>query len=170
MNLFINTTYSEIEIFCFKDNHQKLYFKTSKNNHTIVLYEVFNQMLQSEKIEAKDIEKIYIVSGPGSYTGTRVGVVFAKTLAYELNLDIYPVGLLDIIYLTTNEKPCADARGNKYFCYDGNDYIILTKEEALENGYNLEQKINYDNLIKELSNFTKGDVKKIKIQYMKEAI
>ncbi len=170
MNIFINTAYSNIEIFVFKDNYNKLYTKYSQNNHTIVLYELFDEMLQKEKINIQNINAIYIVSGPGSYTGTRVGVIFAKTLAMELGILIYPVGLLHITFLTTKQKTGLDARGNKYFCYDGKDYFILSKEEALNNEYSLDQSINYENIVEKLQNFKSKNVKEITINYIKDAI
>ncbi|MFV0288862.1 MAG: tRNA (adenosine(37)-N6)-threonylcarbamoyltransferase complex dimerization subunit type 1 TsaB [Mycoplasmatales bacterium] len=170
MNLFINTTTAKVEIFYFTKDYQKLYTKLSQNNHTLILYQLFEELLQAEDITMQQLQKIYIINGPGSYTGTRVGVVFAKTIAHQLQLPIYPLGLLDTLYLTNNKKACVDARGGKYFCYDGQEYQLLLKEEALKQNYELEQNINYDILLSILKYLIPCEVKKVKINYMKEAI
>src|SRR5574337_469088 len=45
----------------------------------------------------KDIDLIAVDVGPGSYTGLRVGVTCAKTMAYALNKPVIDVPIFDII-------------------------------------------------------------------------
>ncbi|MDO8141498.1 MAG: tRNA (adenosine(37)-N6)-threonylcarbamoyltransferase complex dimerization subunit type 1 TsaB [Candidatus Brocadiales bacterium] len=45
----------------------------------------------------RDIDLIAVNVGPGSYTGLRVGVTCAKTLAYALNKPVVDVPIFDII-------------------------------------------------------------------------
>ncbi len=164
VNLFINTSYSKIEMFLFDSNFKKLYVKNSKNNHTIKLYELFLEVVK----EGYLFDKIYIVNGPGSYTGTRVGVIFAKTLAYEKNIDIYPVNLLELIYKSTGSNVALDARGGSYFCYDGKEFSLKKEEDIKE--YKKDLEIDYNNIIEFLSSKKKEEVKKIKINYLKEVL
>lgn len=168
MNLFIDTAYSLIT-FAVIDNEKTIdtYQINSKNNHTIEVYKVYNQFLG--KYDINNIETIYIINGPGSYTGTRIGVVFAKTIAMIHNLKIAPVDLLEITYLTTGQKPALDARGNKYFCYNGVEKQLICKEDA-EKEYEIDLKIDYNKLGKYLKNFSVIDYKEIKINYLKPAI
>ncbi|MCF6155863.1 MAG: tRNA (adenosine(37)-N6)-threonylcarbamoyltransferase complex dimerization subunit type 1 TsaB [Candidatus Brocadia sp.] len=51
----------------------------------------------------KDIDLITVDVGPGSYTGLRVGVACAKTLAYALNKPVIDVPLFDIIAENYNQ-------------------------------------------------------------------
>jgi tRNA threonylcarbamoyladenosine biosynthesis protein TsaB len=44
-----------------------------------------------------DLEAIYVVDGPGSYTGLRIGISFVKTLAMVLNIPVYSVGALSVL-------------------------------------------------------------------------
>jgi tRNA threonylcarbamoyladenosine biosynthesis protein TsaB len=47
--------------------------------------------------ETSDIRLIAVTIGPGSFTGLRVGVTTAKTLAYALSAELIGVGTLDVI-------------------------------------------------------------------------
>lgn len=63
-----------------------------------------------------DIDGIVVAKGPGSYTGVRIGVTTAKTLAYALNTKLYGVSSLAALAATVkNDKqkllvPIIDAR------------------------------------------------------------
>ena len=52
-----------------------------------------------------DIDGIVVAKGPGSYTGVRIGVTTAKTLAYALNTKLYGVSSLAALAATVkNDK------------------------------------------------------------------
>ena len=75
--------------------------------------------LSSLQLKLTDIDKIFVVNGPGSFTGIRVGVTVAKTIAWALKKDIVPLSSLELISTTpTNKKflvPMIDARRNNVF-------------------------------------------------------
>jgi tRNA threonylcarbamoyladenosine biosynthesis protein TsaB len=60
-----------------------------------IMLRVLETLKQAGK-ELRDVEQIAVGTGPGSYTGIRVGVTTAKTLAWALGAKLYGV-------------PCADA-------------------------------------------------------------
>ena len=45
-------------------------------------------MFEENKISSKDIDKIIVVNGPGSFTGIRIGITIAKVYAWSLNVPI----------------------------------------------------------------------------------
>jgi len=49
------------------------------------------------KFERKNLTHIVVVNGPGSFTGTRIGVVDAKILAFALNIPLVAVNSLELI-------------------------------------------------------------------------
>ncbi|GJQ24809.1 tRNA (adenosine(37)-N6)-threonylcarbamoyltransferase complex dimerization subunit type 1 TsaB [Candidatus Brocadia sapporoensis] len=59
-----------------------------------------------------DIDLIAVDVGPGSYTGLRVGVTCAKTLAYALQKPVIDVPIFDIIAENYQRNLCKTASGN----------------------------------------------------------
>lgn len=58
------------------------------NQLTKKLLPSIHAMLTSQRLIAKDLSYISIGVGPGSFTGTRVGVTIAKTLGFALQIPV----------------------------------------------------------------------------------
>lgn len=89
-----------------------------KKNHSISLMPTVDFLIKSVNLEPADLERIAVAQGPGSYTGLRVAVATAKTLAYALNIDL--VGISSLYALTDVEVeglivPLIDARRNNVY-------------------------------------------------------
>lgn len=63
-------------------------------NHTAMLTPMIEELLKSISIRPSDLGAISVSSGPGSYTGLRVGSSTAKAMAYSLNVPILAVPTL----------------------------------------------------------------------------
>jgi tRNA threonylcarbamoyladenosine biosynthesis protein TsaB len=79
-------------------------------------------VLKQEIISAKELAAISISSGPGSYTGLRIGVSVAKGLCYALKIPLIAIDSLQCIYEIAREKhsektisPMIDARRMEVF-------------------------------------------------------
>jgi tRNA threonylcarbamoyladenosine biosynthesis protein TsaB len=55
------------------------------------------KLLDQHKLQAGDLGLVAVASGPGSFTGLRVGVTAAKTLAYAAGAEILGVDTLEVI-------------------------------------------------------------------------
>lgn len=55
------------------------------------------QLWQNLGVRPSDVRLIAVSTGPGSFTGLRVGITTAKTLAYALRCDVIGVDTLDAI-------------------------------------------------------------------------
>ncbi|WLD93687.1 tRNA (adenosine(37)-N6)-threonylcarbamoyltransferase complex dimerization subunit type 1 TsaB [Alkalihalobacillus sp. AL-G] len=75
-----------------------------KKNHSVRLMPAIEELLKEVDIEPKELDRIIVAKGPGSYTGVRIGVTVAKTLAWSLNIPITGVSSLEVL-----------ARNGKYF-------------------------------------------------------
>ena len=56
--------------------------------HSTTLMPIISEMLQKSDTTPQDLDRIVVSAGPGSYTGLRIGVTAAKTLAFTLNKGI----------------------------------------------------------------------------------
>jgi tRNA threonylcarbamoyladenosine biosynthesis protein TsaB len=96
-----------------------------KGSHSERITEAFQQLLLTAKIKPQQISKIFCVSGPGSFTGIRVGVSFTKSLAFSLNIPIVPLSSLDLLSLNClqSEYPILsvlDAQKNTFYISEYN--------------------------------------------------
>ena len=65
---------------------------------------LIDKILKDNNINTKDLNKIAVCVGPGSFTGTRIGVTIAKVLAYSLNIEIVTLTSLDLVGLNLDEE------------------------------------------------------------------
>ncbi len=96
-----------------------------------------DKLFKKAKLNPKDINRIVVVNGPGSFTGIRIGITIAKTYAWALNLDIITVNALEAMSISCEEKvnhvPILDARRGYVFAaiYDKDSNIILKPQHIL---------------------------------------
>ncbi|HML99804.1 MAG TPA: tRNA (adenosine(37)-N6)-threonylcarbamoyltransferase complex dimerization subunit type 1 TsaB [Bacilli bacterium] len=73
-------------------------------------------LLKKHQLDRRDIEKIIVGIGPGSYTGVRIAVTIAKVIAVALKIDIYPVSSLAILAHYEQPTVCLlNARSNRSY-------------------------------------------------------
>ena len=95
------------------------------------------KLFERANLKPKEIEKIIVVNGPGSFTGIRIGITIAKTYAWALNLDIIPISALEAMSISceeeTNHVPVIDARRGYVFAsiYDKDSNVILKPKHIL---------------------------------------
>lgn len=97
------------------------------------------ELLVKNNISFDNIEKIIVVNGPGSFTGIRVGLTIAKTLAWAKNIPIIQISSLEAMALSNNIEnidyivPIIDARRNFVFStiYDNNNKQFILKEQYI---------------------------------------
>jgi tRNA threonylcarbamoyladenosine biosynthesis protein TsaB len=65
--------------------------------HSSELLGVIENLLKRHHLGPQDINRIYIPKGPGSFTGIRIAVTFAKMAAFALNAKIAAIDTLDAI-------------------------------------------------------------------------
>ena len=88
-------------------------------------------MFEKNQLTAKDIDKIIVVNGPGSFTGIRIGLTIAKVYAWSLNIPITTIYSLEAMSISSEEKkvhvPMINARRGYVFTaiYDENQKELL---------------------------------------------
>ena len=61
------------------------------------------ELLKESGISAEELSAVAVSMGPGSYTGLRIGVSFAKGLCYGLDIPLIGVGTLDSLCAVARE-------------------------------------------------------------------
>jgi tRNA threonylcarbamoyladenosine biosynthesis protein TsaB len=67
------------------------------NNHTAELAPAVQTLLERAHLTTQDISAIAVTTGPGSYTGVRIGVAMAKGMAAARNLPLVGISSLDVL-------------------------------------------------------------------------
>ena len=89
-----------------------------QKNHSITLMPAIDFLMASLDWTPKDLDRIVVAEGPGSYTGLRIAVATAKTLAHTLNIEL--VGMSSLLALVPYQQeglfvPLMDARRNNVY-------------------------------------------------------
>ena len=89
-----------------------------KKNHSITLMPAIDFLMGSLDWTPKDLDRIVVAQGPGSYTGLRIAVATAKTLAHILKIEL--VGVSSLLALVPEQVeglviPVMDARRNNVY-------------------------------------------------------
>ncbi|MEJ7174770.1 tRNA (adenosine(37)-N6)-threonylcarbamoyltransferase complex dimerization subunit type 1 TsaB [Staphylococcus caprae] len=138
--LLIDTSNQPLSVALMQDN-QVIAEKTTniKQNHSVQLMPEIQKLFEQSQIDKQDITDIVVAEGPGSYTGLRIGVTVAKTLAYALQTRLYGVSSLKALAATVKDDdrllvPIFDAR--REAVYTGVYRNVDEKlETVIEDGY-----------------------------------
>lgn len=76
----------------------------SRHRHGEQLLEVLDQLLASVGARVPELRGVIAGIGPGSFTGLRIGLATAKTIAYTLNVPIVGVSTTQALALAANEE------------------------------------------------------------------
>lgn len=157
ISLFIDTSISFPTISLIEDNEILFYFHDEiRSDMSSKILPIIDQGLKELNISLNSIGKIFVVIGPGSFTGVRIGVTIAKTIAWALKKDLIPISSLEYMATTESKKkfliPMIDARRGNVFAgiYDNDLNCIQT--DAL---INLEELLKEKNSDYELLSYDK---------------
>jgi tRNA threonylcarbamoyladenosine biosynthesis protein TsaB len=112
------------------------YITNLKKNHSVRAMPAIEQLLNDCDISPKQLDKIVVATGPGSYTGVRIGVSIAKTMAWSLKIPIVGVSSLEVLaangrFFAGYISPLFDARRGQVYTglYQYTDEGLVTIEK-----------------------------------------
>lgn len=139
ISLFLDTSSSYLTLAILKDGKElkSLYEYLDKDMSKETLNKI-KIMMDSLNLKPNDVSNIIVVTGPGSYTGLRVGVTIAKTYAWGLHKNLYSVSSLKTFATTISLEntyivPIIDARRGYFFAgiYD-EEYNEVLKDTYIK--------------------------------------
>lgn len=133
IDLFIDTSLSYIRIVLFRNNSiiDSINKYVDKDLSRLFVYEL-KKLFYKNSISFNDVNKIYVVTGPGSFTGIRVGLTFVKVFAWAYKIPVVEISELQLLastsFTTKYVVPIIDARRGYVYAgvYDHNLDIILS--------------------------------------------
>lgn len=105
--LAINTASSKTGIALFEviNSTVKILAKNTwaaKNNEAEKLMPGIDKLLRKKKKTYEDLNQIYVVKGPGSFTGLRVGVTVANTIAALVGAELIGISTFEFLHNQTD--------------------------------------------------------------------
>lgn len=73
----------------------------TRNRHNVELAPAIEKMLKQTQVDPNELTGIAVSQGPGSFTGLRIGMAFAKSMAFALQIPLIPVPTFDIVAYAT---------------------------------------------------------------------
>ena len=85
-------------------------------------------------IKKEDISDVIVAKGPGSYTGVRIAITIAKTIATALDAKLYAVSSLRVLKNDTKPSICLiNARSNRSYIGVYQDTKTLLEDQIMKN-------------------------------------
>lgn len=158
ISLFIDTSISNVTIALVRDMEVvSIIQEDISYEHSKYATSFVKKVIDDALVDANDIDKIYVVNGPGSFTGVRIGVTIAKTYGYLINKNIIAVSSLKGLAISSNVDDVImsviSANKSSYYVsiYDSNynnviDEECVSRDKLLEliNKYNVKNIVSND--------------------------
>lgn len=138
-SLLLDTHGNAVTLILYKDG--KVYSEKNvitNNRHSIATFPLIEEVFSENKLDVHDLNEILVVNGPGSFTGVRIAVTIAKTLAYTLNIPIKSIDSLTILALN--------------IVCDGEKYVSIPDKNGAFVGF-----FSIDNNVINMSYYNKTD-------------
>ncbi|NLE01930.1 MAG: tRNA (adenosine(37)-N6)-threonylcarbamoyltransferase complex dimerization subunit type 1 TsaB [Fibrobacter sp.] len=120
--LGIDTSSIDMGVSLFKDDTPVAsYSRFIKNSHAEHIHHAVDLLLRANNISPAEINNIAVTTGPGSFTGLRIGIAFAKGFAIgRETLRLLPVSSLEILAYAAHRSTrriisAIDARNDEVF-------------------------------------------------------
>lgn len=143
--LFIDT-HQKTTIAIIKDTNLLKSATSEELKQSTVIIPLIKKLLHQCKLNLENINKIIVINGPGSFTGVRLGVTIAKTIAFTLNIPVKKINTLELIAVMD------DFKNNYYGVADTKGmYLGEVIDKALKLSYKKSSEINDLNIVTDLN-------------------
>ena len=126
--LFLDSSSEKLKVSLLKDDNI-IYDKEliTNNDHSSYLVPYVDEAFKTNNIDFKDLDRIIVGIGPGSFTGTRISITVAKVYACSFDIETFGISSLEMmIYGNDNYDyyvPVIEDKKDKLY------YSIFDKEK-----------------------------------------
>ena len=106
LTIAFDTSTKNLSVALYKDCAllDVMNFKGEGYVHSEKLLPFIQQVLAKNKFKLSELEAILLGTGPGSYTGLRIGASAAKALSFSLDIPVYGMSSNEILYWSCLEE------------------------------------------------------------------
>lgn len=119
ISLFLDTSAHNMVVAVYRNYELLKVVEEVNDNHLSERFlPAIKETLKSLNIKVSDITELIVVNGPGSFTGIRIGVTIAKTMAWAQKLPIKVISELKVLSTVDSDlyvAPHIDARRDCVF-------------------------------------------------------
>lgn len=127
MILIINSSSNGIDLLL-----DDKYFHVDAEKQAIALPSAVDKLLQQNNAKMSDLTAIGVIVGPGSFTGIRMGIAYAKGLGIGLNIPVIPVNIFELYLYEAPEAFVAidSGRGDFFVASKQHEPCTMTIDEV----------------------------------------
>ena len=127
MILIINTAGNGVDLVL-----DDKYIHVDAEKQAIALPVAVTDFMNKNKVSMSDLDAIGVVVGPGSFTGIRMGIAYAKGLGIGLNIPVVPVSAFELYLHDTPDAFVAidSGRGDFFVASKIHTPCTMTIEEV----------------------------------------
>lgn len=129
----------------FNDQDYYSFTSSKKHSHSEKVFELIDDVLKASGVNLAELECIAVSSGPGSFTGLRIGLSAAKGIAYGSSIPVCPVPTFEALayqlqnylgedseFIIANKINLDELYYSRFFI-KGNNYIFADNLQVIKN-------------------------------------
>lgn len=117
ISLCMDSAYKQLVLGLYEDDAllAGISLEAFKKQSETIFVEL-NKLLEQTKLDYKDIDRIVITKGPGSYTGIRIAMTIAKILCSQMHKELYTISTMQLYAgLEPSANVILDARSHRAY-------------------------------------------------------
>jgi tRNA threonylcarbamoyl adenosine modification protein YeaZ len=119
LSIDTSTLFLNLSLLLYDGKEEVFSSSIEIKNHASHLPIAIDELLKKGKVSLKDLDAISVISGPGSFTGLRVGIATALGLKCGLKIPLYSISSLSAIALHSRKEgrgiALIDARRGEFY-------------------------------------------------------
>ena len=117
ISLCMDSAYKQLVLGLYKDKEllAGISLEAFKKQSETIFVEL-NRLLKETNLDYKDIDRVILTKGPGSYTGIRIAMTIAKVLCSQMHKELYTISTMQLYAgLEPSANVILDARSHRAY-------------------------------------------------------